>query len=248
MIRVAGSSRSRHRARFVVALVSVQLTSAVRLLPEMGRAAGIEYDAAARWAPDPRDVLTVIFLRAYAVPNREFQDTSGALLWEKADYVSLLLPVLSIWPVLLAAGVERGPDACALGLLTYIVAMANALPLFRLHYSLLGGFRYPGRLLPVFSVAIAALGAVGLDALLAWARNGMRAPRVKPAAAAIGAGLVGMGCLQSGGSESMARHRVGHPSLGGDSLIDRTGVAPAPRSTLHRDRGARDTGVARDQC
>jgi hypothetical protein len=187
---------------FVVGLVSVQLTSAMRLLPEMGRAAGIEYDAAARWAPDPRDVLTVMFPRAYAVPNREFQDSSGALLWEKADYVSLLLPVLSI--VGIARGWRRNDVRMlvALGLLTYVVAMANALPLFRLHYVLLGGFRYPGRLLPVFSVAIAVLGAVGLDALLAWARNGMHAPRVRTAAAAIGAGLVGMGCLQPGGSEN----------------------------------------------
>jgi hypothetical protein len=186
---------------FVIGLLSVQLASAARLLPEMGRTAGIEYEAAARWAPQPRDVLTILFPRAFAVAGKDFSDDSGAILWEKADYVGLMLPVLALAGLALGWKRNEVRMLAVLALLTYLFAMANTLPLFRLHYLLLGGFRYPGRLLPVLSMALATLGALGLDAVQARARNTARQARHVPASAVVlGAGLVGIGCVRADGS------------------------------------------------
>ena len=78
-----------------VALSAIQLISAMRLLPEMGRTSGIEYSSAARWSLQPRDVMTPLFPRAFADPEREFHEQSGEILWEKVGYVGLLLPLLA---------------------------------------------------------------------------------------------------------------------------------------------------------
>jgi hypothetical protein len=159
---------------FVAGVSAVQIVSAARLLPEMGRLGGITYEAAARWSAEPRDILALLFPRIHAAsdPARPFHEASGAILWEKSAYVGLLLPLFA------AAGVMYGRKrrdvwlVAGIGLLCLMLALANSLPLYRIHHALLGGFRYPGRLLPFVSLAISVLAAIGLDGLLSELRRG----------------------------------------------------------------------------
>jgi hypothetical protein len=152
-------------------LIAVQAVPGVQFLREMGRSAGIEYQQAARWSLDPRDLLALWYPRAFAVAGRPFHEDSGALLWEKSAYLGMVIPLLAI---IGSIGWRRNSEVRFLGclaLLTLLFALGPYLPFFQLHHLVLGGFRYPGRLLPIFAVAVAVLGAVGLDSLARWARN-----------------------------------------------------------------------------
>src|SRR6185503_6342274 len=126
-----------------------------------------------------------LYPSAFAVPGKPCHEDSGALLWEKSGYLGLVIPLLAIVG---ATRFRRHNDirffAC-LALVTFFLALGRYLPFFQLHHLILGGFRYPGRLLPIFAVATAALAAVGLDVLLSWSREPNSRQRAWLAAAAI---------------------------------------------------------------
>ena len=69
-------------------------------------------------------------------------------------------------------GIHGGDALIALGL-----AMADTLPLYRLHHTLLPPSRGPTRLLFFWTVGVAVLGGLGLDTLLARIRAGGRLAR-----------------------------------------------------------------------
>jgi hypothetical protein len=153
----------------MIGLAALQLLPGLRLLPEMGRTSGIDYESAARWSLQFRDLLAVFFPRAFADLSKPFEEARGALLWEKVSYVGLALPLLA--PLGFVA-LRRRSEVLFLGALAVaalLLAFGEYLPFYQAHYLLFSGFRYPGRLLPLWSLAIGVLGAAGCDALLAWA-------------------------------------------------------------------------------
>ena len=155
----------------VAGLIAVQAIAGAQLLQEMGRTAGITFDAATRWSLEPRDLLAFLYPRAFAIPGKPFHEDSGAILWEKSGYLGLVIPLLAIVG---ATRLRRHHDIqffVCLAVVTFLLALGGYVPLFQLHHLLFGGFRYPGRLLPIFAVATAAIAAVGLDTLLNWCRE-----------------------------------------------------------------------------
>lgn len=172
----------------VVALAAIQLLPAFRLLPEMGRTSGIDYESATRWSLELRDLVTVIFPRAFADVTKSFHEDTGALLWEKVSYVGVALPLLA--PLGLYAG-RRRPELLFFGVLALaalLLAFGRYLPFYQAHYALFSGFRYPGRLLPLWSLAVVVLGAVGVDTLMGWAAG----PANRRRAWAYGFGIAGV--------------------------------------------------------
>ena len=65
----------------------------------------------------------------------------------------------------------------AMALIALGLAMADTLPLYRLHHTLLPPFRGPTRLLFFWTVGVAVLGGLGLDTLLARIRAGGKEAR-----------------------------------------------------------------------
>src|SRR5262249_4845695 len=91
--------------------------------------------------------------------------------WEEAAYVGLAVTLLAplgvlyrrdrptVWFLVILAGIGLA------------FAAGRNLPFFTLHYMLLPGLRHASRLMPLWSLAAAVLGAMGLDQLV---RGGIR--------------------------------------------------------------------------
>ena len=152
----------------VGALAAFQLLPTFHLLGDAGRATGLDYASASEDLLAPGGLVTAIF------PNAGGMRTG---LSESSLFVTLGL--LAFVPLAWRhAGRRRHAGflllmaGLALGL-----AMAHTLPLYRLHYALLPQFRVPTRLLFFWTVGMAVLGGMGLDALLRRAGNGRASPR-----------------------------------------------------------------------
>ena len=151
----------------VVALAAFQLLPTFHLLADAGRAAGLDYASASEDLLAPGDLATAVFPNGQGTRNE---------LNESSLFVTLGL--LACVP--LAWGHARRRHAAGFLLLMAGVALglalAHTLPLFRLHYALLPQFRVPTRLLFFWTVGMAVLGGMGLDALLRRAGNGRALP------------------------------------------------------------------------
>ena len=153
----------------VGALAAFQLLPTFHLLGDAGRATGLDYASASEDLLAPGGLVTAIF------PNAGGMRTG---LSESSLFVTLGL--LAFVPLAWRhAGRRRHAGflllmaGLALGL-----AMAHTLPLYRLHYALLPQFRVPTRLLFFWTVGMAVLGGMGLDALLRRVGNGRASPGV----------------------------------------------------------------------
>ena len=147
----------------VGALAAFQLLPTFHLLVDAGRASGLDYASASEDLLAPGGLVTAVFPNAGGMRTR---------LSESSLFVTLgLLACVPMawrhagrrrhaWFLLAMAGVALG------------LAMAHTLPLYRLHYALLPQFRAPTRLLFFWTVGIAVLGGMGLDALLRRVGNG----------------------------------------------------------------------------
>jgi hypothetical protein len=193
-------------------LIAIQIVPGMQFFRELGRAAGIEYQQAARWSLDTRDLLALEYPRAFAVSGRPFHEDSGALLWEKSAYLGILIPGLAVVGAISGRRRHEVRFLSLLAIVTLCFALGQALPFYQLHHLVLSGFRYPGRLLPIFSVAVAVLAAVGLDGLVRWVREGAgRKAWLAPGAIALAIAAPGVINAARGGASAIAETVLGTP-------------------------------------
>ncbi|HEX3244405.1 MAG TPA: hypothetical protein VHX16_03270, partial [Chloroflexota bacterium] len=148
-------------------LAAFMLLPTIVLVKELGRTAGLTYEAAARNSWDMLHVLTLFAPEAMNSIRAEPNDSVTGSHWERSAYCGALLALLAPFGLLLAR--KHRWYAAFFGVLA-LVALAFAfgrnLPFFQLHYLVLPGLRHAARILPLFSLSVVVLGALGLDALL----------------------------------------------------------------------------------
>jgi hypothetical protein len=153
---------------FVLALglSAIQVLPTSVLLAGLSRGEGLTFDEAARNSLSLPHVLTLLFPHAFeSLPPDPIEDYRSKY-WEEAAYVGLVVTLLAplgllyrrdravIWFLVLLAGIGLAFGA------------GKNLPIFGLHYLLLPGLRHASRLMPLWSLAVAVLGAIGLDMLV----------------------------------------------------------------------------------
>ncbi|HEX3247739.1 MAG TPA: hypothetical protein VHX16_20190, partial [Chloroflexota bacterium] len=147
-------------------LSAVQVLPSSVLIGELGRSEGITFEAAARNSLGPEHVLTFLFPNAFPSLPPDPADSFQGKYWEQSSYVGLVATLLA--PLALFHRRERWMIGY-FGLLAIIgvgFAAGKNLPFFHLHYLLLPGLRQASRILPLWSMAVAVLGSIGLDQLI----------------------------------------------------------------------------------
>lgn len=180
---VTGAARWRPLAQLMVlgaltvGLSAFQLVPTMRLALETARTAGLPYADATKGAWTLARLATVFwpFSGVDLSPSVRYMTESVA-------YVGWLLAL-----VVPLAFLDRRQRRVAVfcGLLAVVAvafALGDRLPLYRLHYALFPGLRLPGRLLVLATVALAVLGGLGLDRLVAMGRRGEWRRLLGPAA------------------------------------------------------------------
>ncbi len=159
-------------AACVVLLASA--AAAVTLLPlfELGtssdRASGNGFAWATQLHYWPRDAL--MFLLPYA--NGDISDGTytgnHSLFWEDYGYVGVATFLLAGYAVVRQARDRHVRFFALLGVVSYLLVLGPATPLFRLAFELLPGFklfRFPTRILIVVELCLCVLAALGLSSL-----------------------------------------------------------------------------------
>ena len=142
-------------------LAAFELLPSVQLVSEAGRTDGIPYSTAVVGAWSPGALKTFLF---------PFSGTPiGSGMRFMADRTAYVGWVLALATPLAFVGRDRRRVALlfgtlALGCIAFV--MAGTLPFYRWHYLLFPGLRIPGRMLFVVTLAIAMLGAIGVDRLI----------------------------------------------------------------------------------
>jgi hypothetical protein len=178
-------------------LAAFQLVPTVRLILEAGRASGGDYAFASENAFTFDYLVTAVFPNAMGLePER----------WDSSLFLTIGLLVCAPLAWVERRGRRVAWFACWMAFVALGFAMADVLPLYRLHYLLLPQFRAPTRLLFFFTVGVAVLGGLGLDMLVRRPRSGPSTP-VRWAAwvpAVLGGLLVlGLAPGRSGGETSL---------------------------------------------
>ena len=178
----------------VFALAGFQLLPTARLALEAGRATGGGYGFASENAFALGDLVTAVFPNALGL-RRE--------LWDSSLFVTVGL--LACVPLAWADPARRRPAWFALGMAVAALglAMADTLPLYRVHHALLPQFRGPTRLLFFWTIGVAVLGGLGLDTLLRRLRDSAARTRLLAWVPALaGVLLLGLAMVQAGGTGS----------------------------------------------
>lgn len=140
--------------------VAFQLLPTLSLIGQAGRTSGVPYSTAVRGAWTIHDIATFLF------PFSGIPDTTPMrYMGDHTAYVGWVLAMLA--PVALISRRHRRAavffGALAVGSMAFV--MADPLPFYRLHFLLFPGLRIPGRMLFVTTLAVAVLGAIGLERL-----------------------------------------------------------------------------------
>ena len=143
-------------------LAAFELLPSLQLVNEASRTTGVPYSTAVRGAWSLRDLATFFFPFSRMPgesPLRSMGDHTAYVGW----VLALATPI---------AFVSRRHRRMALffGVLAVaciVFVMAGTLPLYRLHYLLFPGLRIPGRMLFLATLAVAMLGAIGIDGAIA---------------------------------------------------------------------------------
>jgi len=148
-------------------LAAFMLLPTIGLVKELGRTAGLSYDSAARNSWDALHLVTLVAPESMNSIRAEPNDDVRGSHWERSAYSGALLVLLAPLGFILAG--ERRRYAVFFGLIA-LMALAfsfgrNA-PFFYLHYLVLPGLRHASRILPLFSLGVVVLGALGLNALM----------------------------------------------------------------------------------
>jgi hypothetical protein len=164
-----------------VGLCAFQLLPTARLVPSTGRAGGMTLRDSTLYALTPGDLAGVLFplkslpptTRFYEVPTIHGRHNveSAALLLPAMPYVGLLLAAVAPLALLRCRPRRMVVFFAALGAIAVGLSLGDRLPLWALHHWLLPGVRIPPRVLFVAALAIAVLGAQGLDGLTARIRK-----------------------------------------------------------------------------
>jgi hypothetical protein len=171
----ASAARPRDRVRplaqlavltvLVLGLTAFQLFPTLVLIADAGRTAGLSYSAAAEGGWRAGDLATMFF------PFRGVDETPPQRdLGDRVAYVGFAL--ICLVPFAFTASTLRRTAVffaiLAGGAIGF--AMADVLPLYRLHHLAFPGLRVPGRVLFLATFSFALLGAIGLDAFVTLAR------------------------------------------------------------------------------
>lgn len=141
-----------------------QLLPTATLVSEAGRSVGLVYSEAVADGWRVSDLAT-IFFPFHQVPELP----AHRFLADRLAYVGWVLTAFVPFGFLVR---ERRRLAVYFGLVALLaigLALGDTLGLYRVHHALFPGLRVPGRILFLATVAIALLGAIGLDAFLTMA-------------------------------------------------------------------------------
>jgi hypothetical protein len=146
-----------------MALGASQWLPTINLVLESGRGGGLAFSQTVKGSFYPQHLLTILFPNAFATPANDFQDGFGGGLWEKSLFVGVLVSVAA--PLAFGSRAHRRSAVFfgVIALLSLASAFGEHLPFYRLHHMLLPSLRIPGRLVTLTALALAVLGAIGLD-------------------------------------------------------------------------------------
>ncbi|MFN0070813.1 MAG: hypothetical protein ACKVVP_04915 [Chloroflexota bacterium] len=179
----------------LIGLSAFQLVPFARLVGESGRSAGLSYDAAARNSIDALHLLTLFAPEAMDAIRPEHSDSVEGSHWERSMFSGAMLALLA--PLGVAAHLRARWTAffVLLGCGAMIIALGRNAPAFSLHYWLFPGLRHASRVLPLFALSLALLGALGLDAILRRLQFGASPRFLRSAWVLIVGQLVVFACL-----------------------------------------------------
>jgi hypothetical protein len=145
-------------AALALGVAAFQLWPTARLVAEAGRSGGLPYHVAVEGGWSAGDLATFFFpfRSVEAAPPHRY-------LGDRLAYVGWVLTLLV--PCAFADRARRRIVVffAALGGLAILFALAESVPLFRLHHLMFPGLRVPGRILFVATLSIAMVGALGLE-------------------------------------------------------------------------------------
>ncbi len=141
-------------------LVAFQLLPTLQLVGQAGRISGIPYSTAVRGAWTIRDLGTFFFPFS-GIPVT----TPMRFMGDHTAYVGWVLAILAAVALIGRRHRRAALFFSALAVVSMACVMADTLPLYRIHFLLFPSLRVPGRMLFVTTLAVAMLGAIGLDHL-----------------------------------------------------------------------------------
>jgi hypothetical protein len=202
-------------------LCAFQLLPFARVVLDAGRTAGVSYDTAVENAWSFKDLATLFF---------PFLNTDGATPYAGMSdraYVGWIL-ALALPVVLVDRAYRRSVVffvLLAIGALAF--ALGDNVGLYRLHYAVLPALRQPGRFLFIATLAIAVLGACGLERFVDLARRGRWRSLAVPMA--IGALALASAVSLARGAETSSAQSLplgpSFPFLAGGALLAITVLA-----------------------
>src|SRR5262245_42125826 len=163
----------------VLGATALQLLPTARLIAAAGRTRGMTYLEAHEDSLPLAGVARAVF----RPPHAETPE-----VWEMSTYVGWLPAALA--PLALFARKQRRAVVFLVLFGGVVLALATGGPLYYLHFLLLPMFRIPGRLLCFLALAIAPLGALGLDRLAALVGRATKIPLAAAAVCILAFGMV----------------------------------------------------------
>jgi len=154
-----------------VGLAAFELLPSVQLVNEASRTTGVPYSTAVRGAWSARDLATFFFPFS-GMPAESPLRSMG----DHTAYVGWVLALAT--PIAFVSRRHRRIALffAALAVICVAFVMAGTFPVYRLHFLLFPGLRIPGRMLFLVTLAVAMLGAIGVDGVIgAAARSSRRA-------------------------------------------------------------------------
>jgi hypothetical protein len=185
---------------FVLALglSAVQLVPTSVLLGGLGRSEGLTFEAASRNSLGLPHTLTLLFPYAFESLPPDPAEDYRSKYWEEAAYVGLAVTLLAPLGLFYRRDRTTVWFLVILAVIGLALAAGRNLPFFALHYMLLPGLRHASRLMPLWSLAAAVLGAMGLDLLVRGSIRRSWAIGYLAAASALTLALATLPLLHSG--------------------------------------------------
>ncbi len=174
-------------------LAGAQVLPAVEMLGLSSRKGQLTYDWISQYPIPPENLVTLLSPDFFGgdIPMRYWGRWN---LWESSAYIGVIvfaLAFIGLWRGRRKLGILAG----LIALFFLLMALGKATPLLRIFYETLPGFdlfRSPGRYLYPFSLFMALLAGMGMDALMREAREEKPKPAWRPCAWVIGLGAVAL--------------------------------------------------------